>query len=137
MAKDKIHQKVRKALEKDGWTITDDPLVLLPEEDNVSIDLGAEKVITAEKGVERIAVEVKTFDQPSVIYEFHKAIGQYFDYETALIVANESRTLFLAIPGTVYPKFRESRIITGSIERAGMKLILIDIEKEEIEQWIK
>ncbi len=137
MARDKIHEIVKRSLVKDGWTITDDPLVLLPGEDDISVDLGAEKVITAERGTEKIAVEVKTFDQPSVIYEFHKAIGQYFDYETALIVGDENRTLFLAVPNTVYPKFQESRVISASIERAKMKLILIDILEEEIEKWIK
>lgn len=137
MARDKIHEIVKRALLKDGWTITDDPLVLLPGEDDISVDLGAEKVIIAEKGSERIAVEVKTFDQPSIIYEFHRAIGQYFDYETALMVADENRTLFLAVPNSVYPKFQESRVISASIQRVRMKLILIDIQKEEIEQWLK
>ncbi len=137
MAKDKIHFIVRRALEKDGWTITDDPLVLLPLEDNVSVDLGAEKVILAEKGLEKIAVEIKTFEQPSIIYEFHKALGQYFDYETALIVSETNRTMFLAVPSGVYPSFQKSKVISGSIERIGMRLILVNIDKEEIEQWIK
>jgi hypothetical protein len=53
MARDKIHEAVKNALIKDGWTITDDPLILLPEEDNIAIDLGAEKLLLAEKGVEK------------------------------------------------------------------------------------
>jgi hypothetical protein len=51
MAKDKIFDIVKLVLEKDGWTITHDPLIVLPKKDNLAIDLGAEKVITAEKGL--------------------------------------------------------------------------------------
>ncbi len=84
MAKDLIHEAVRNALIKDGWVITDDPLyIVFEDEDSISIDLGAENQILAEKDSRKIAVEIKTFNQPSLMYEFHKAIGQYFNYETA------------------------------------------------------
>jgi XisH protein len=43
------HNTVRTALEKDGWTITDDPLTLNIGERSVFVDLGAEKLLTAEK----------------------------------------------------------------------------------------
>ena len=39
-AKDIIHEPVRRALENDGWTITDDPLTLEYEEFRTYIDLG-------------------------------------------------------------------------------------------------
>ncbi len=42
-AKDVFHQTVRHALEKDGWTITHDHLLLRYELGNLYIDLGAEK----------------------------------------------------------------------------------------------
>lgn len=67
MAKDKIHYAVKTALENDGWQVTDDPLVLFFD-DSVAIDLGAEKLIIAERGIEKIAVEIKTFNLPSVLY---------------------------------------------------------------------
>ena len=137
MARDKIHDAVKNALIKDGWVITDDPLVILPDEDNIGIDLGAEKVLLAEKGLEKIAVEIKSFAQPSLIYEFHRAIGQYFDYESALIEANEPRTLFAAIPNRIYPRLIQSRVIKRSIERINMRIILVDTETETIESWIK
>lgn len=135
MARDKIHNAVKNSLIKDGWTITDDPLVLLPNEENISIDLGAEKILLAEKGLEKIAVEVKTFDQPSLMYEFHRAIGQYIDYESALIEANEERLLFMAISKLIYPRLLNSKVIKRSIERMGMRVIVVDIENETIESW--
>jgi hypothetical protein len=60
MVKDLYHDHVRAALEKDGWTITDDQLKLeWREGQKVYVDFGAEKLLTAEKGLRKIAVEVK------------------------------------------------------------------------------
>ena len=62
-AKDHFHDHVRTALKKDGWTITDDPLTIVLEgtRDNLFVDLGAERLIAAEKAAQKIAVEVKSF----------------------------------------------------------------------------
>lgn len=43
-AKDIFHTIVCLALEKEGWTITDDPLYLKVDEDKLYVDLGAEKI---------------------------------------------------------------------------------------------
>ncbi|MBG1262042.1 element excision factor XisH family protein [Nostoc commune] len=49
-AKDVFHNTVKIALEKENWQITHDPLSFeLTEKVKVRIDLGAEKLITAEK----------------------------------------------------------------------------------------
>lgn len=60
-AKDKYRDAVRNALEKDGWTITDDPLHLVWGKKDMYVDLGAERVLAAENQGRRIAVEVKSF----------------------------------------------------------------------------
>ena len=49
MARDKFHQEVRIAVEKEGWNITDDPLYIKLGKILVQIDLGGEKIIGAEK----------------------------------------------------------------------------------------
>lgn len=59
--KDRFHQTVRRALEKDGWTITHDPLGLKIGNLRLKADLGAEKTIAAQKDNKKIAVEVKSF----------------------------------------------------------------------------
>jgi len=62
MAKDIHHQIVRAALEKDGWTITQDPYrIVRTNRKPYEVDLGAEKFIAAERGTEQIAVEIKSF----------------------------------------------------------------------------
>lgn len=49
-AKDKFHDFVKDSLEEEGWQITHDPLrIEFGEEDKLQIDLGAEKVLGAQK----------------------------------------------------------------------------------------
>lgn len=61
MARDLYHQHARDALEKDGWSITADPLLVTFGTTNAEIDLAAERLIEASRGKEKIAVEVKSF----------------------------------------------------------------------------
>jgi CRISPR/Cas system-associated exonuclease Cas4 (RecB family) len=79
-AKDLFHEAVRRGLEKDQWMITDDPLELEWEEVKVKIDLAAERLIAAERGGEKIAVEIKSFIGTSAISDFHTALGQFLNY---------------------------------------------------------
>ena len=60
-ALDRYHESVRKALVKEGWDITDDPLIVPFGRRDVLIDLGAERMLAAERNGERIAVEIKSF----------------------------------------------------------------------------
>lgn len=60
-AKDKFHEAVKNALVHDGWTITHDPLRLRLGKRKLFVDLGAEKLLSAEKDQQKIAVEVKSF----------------------------------------------------------------------------
>lgn len=86
-AKDIYHNQVRIALEKDGWNITHDPLIIgLSFGRQLRVDLGAEQLIAADKESERIAVEIKSFLAPSTISEFHTALGQFLNYRVALKV---------------------------------------------------
>lgn len=77
MAKDLFHEDVKKALEADGWTITHDPYPLKAGGIAMEIDLAAVKVLAAEKGEKKIAVEVKSFLSKSKLYDFYVAKGQY------------------------------------------------------------
>ena len=60
MAKDIIHDQVKNALIKDGWTITHDPYTLKYGTDNSYPDFAAERTVAAQKGQEKIIVEVKS-----------------------------------------------------------------------------
>jgi XisH protein len=76
-AKDFYHNIVCTALIKDGWTITDDPFKLRVGGRSVYVDLGANKLFAAEKQGRKIAVEIKSFLDPSLVSELEKALGQY------------------------------------------------------------
>jgi hypothetical protein len=54
--KDFFHQVVRQALEKDGWIITADPLDLTIGEVELFADLGADRVIAADRGTDKIEI---------------------------------------------------------------------------------
>jgi len=96
-AKDIFHNTVRSALEKDGWTITYDPLFLkVTSQVKLKIDLGAEKLLAAEKGIHKIAVEVKNFLGLSALSEFHTAVGQFLNYRVALEKMESERVLYWA-----------------------------------------
>lgn len=66
-AKDIYHDIVKRALIKDGWTITHDPLRLQWGPKDMYVDLGAERLVAAEKAGRKIAVKVKSFIGPSEI----------------------------------------------------------------------
>jgi XisH protein len=65
--KDLYHNTVKAALIKDGWIITDDPLSLEIGGRDLFIDLGAERLLIADRDSEKIAVEVKSFISPSPV----------------------------------------------------------------------
>ena len=69
-ARDVFHAAVRQALMTDGWTITHDPLFVAFGGVDLYIDLGAEKLIGAERDGRQIAVEVKSFLGPSLVSDF-------------------------------------------------------------------
>jgi len=76
-APDTYHEVVKHALIKEGWTITHDPYTLTFGQRNVFVDLGAERMLAAEKGQEKIAVEIKSFQGASDVRDLEMAIGQY------------------------------------------------------------
>ena len=135
-SKDLFHDAVRHALEKQGWTITHDPLHLRVGKIDMYIDLGAEQVLAAEKGEQKIAVEIKSFLRTSTITDFYLALGQFIPYQMALEELEPERTLYLAIPGDVYELFFQQAFIEKIVQRQQVKLLIYNADHEEIEAWI-
>jgi hypothetical protein len=104
-AADTIYESVKTALIKDGWTITHDPYRIEFGGQRTFVDLGAERILAAERGVERIAVEIKSFLGPSRIDDFEKAVGQFIVYQSHLKRIDPSRKLYLAIDRIVNDTF--------------------------------
>jgi hypothetical protein len=134
-AKDIFHDAVRNGLEKEGWVITDDPLRIRAGRVDMQIDLGAKRIIAAEKGEEKIAVEIKSFISPSNISEFHTALGQFLNYRVALEEQQPERVLYLAVPQGAYKTFFNLPFVETVIERFQLSLLVYDSNNEVILEW--
>ncbi len=137
MARDLFHEDVKDALIKEGWTVTDDPLSFKIGKMQVQIDLGAERLIAAEKGSERIAIEIKTFGNLSFITALYEAIGKYIIYRNVLKRMQPDRVLFLALPETIFNRFFEESVIQETVQEERINLLLYNQSDKLITQWIK
>ncbi|HBE21169.1 MAG TPA: fatty-acid oxidation protein subunit alpha [Cyanobacteria bacterium UBA11149] len=132
-----FHEVVKIALQKDGWRITDDPLSLSVGGVSVSIDLGAERLIAAEREGEKIAVEVKSFlERTSAVSQFHIALGQFINYRGVLSRKEPDRVLYLAVPLTTYKTFFQLDFPKEMVSENRVKMIVYDVQREAIDRWI-
>ena len=130
MARDKFHFNFRRALEKDGWTITHDPLRIQSGEVKGEVDLGAEKIFAAEKDGKKIAVEIKGFISPSPVHDFEDAYGQFRLYRWILSKEATQRDLFLAIPEFAFNTFFQRPLIQEIIKTESINIVVFDHIKE-------
>ncbi|MFG3819498.1 element excision factor XisH family protein [Limnothrix redekei] len=134
-AKDLYHQTVCNALIDDGWTITDDPLILKIGARSVFVDLGAERLIAAERGSEKIAIEIKSFLSASLVSDLENAWGQFFMYARALEKREPDRILYLAVTQETFNTIFQEPIGQLLLEEPGFHLVVFDAETEKIAEW--
>jgi hypothetical protein len=134
-AKDLFHNVVKNALLKEQWSITADPLKIKIEGVKFEIDLAAEKVLAAEKAGHKIAVEIKSFLNASVITDFHAALGQFLNYRLALQMTEPERVLYLAVPLDIFASFFQERFVQESVTLYQIRLLVYDPERERITEW--
>lgn len=137
MARDTYHDIVQLALEAEGWTITDDPLQLRVADRTIKIDLGAERLLGAEKEGEKIAVEIKSFVGRSVIADFYQALGQYQTYQAVLNQQDPQRTLLLAVPSYTYEGFFQERLAELTLSQTGLRYLVYEVSTQSILTWKK
>lgn len=135
-ARDAIHEAVVNALIKDGWTITHDPLVLEFGEERLFVDLGAERLLAAEKGVRKIAVEIKAFTGLSRMTDLGRAIGQYVLYRMFLRRIEPDRELYLAVPQSIVREIFQAPVGEGFLTEEDGRVIGFDIQNEELIEWL-
>jgi hypothetical protein len=138
MAKDIFHDLVKHALILEGWTITHDPYPLHKRnQGGLLTDIGAEKIITAQKLHSKIAVEVKSFVHVSILHDFLLAVGQFFVYKKIINKNEPERLLFVALPDFVYfriIKFEWAQEVVADLQ---MKFILYSTDQKIITKWIE
>ncbi len=130
---DSCHPQVVRALEKDGWTISSDQfLIRIDRSHRIYIDIEAQRVDSSSIMV----VEVKCFqDIESETSDLYSAIGQYLIYRNLLERNNLDISLYLAIPLEAYLGVF-NRMAFPMIVQNHVKMIVVDLEREVIDQWL-
>lgn len=134
-ARDLFHDAVKKALQKEEWEITAEPLLVKIQGVKFEIDLAAEKILAAEKLGQKIAVEIKSFLNNSAITDFHLALGQFLNYRLALQIKEPDRTLYLAVPFDTFDSFFQEPFIQEAVKVYQLKLVVYDPQKEVVVEW--
>ena len=135
-SKDIYHNTVKKALEKDGWLVTKEQIKLTIGSRTLYIDLGADKVLAAEKEGRKIAVEIKSFLSPSPVDDLEKALGQYILYRDILEDQEPERILYLAVTDAVFEEIFSEPVGQIAIKKQRLRLLIFNPDTEEIVQWI-
>jgi hypothetical protein len=99
------------------------------------VDLSAD-LIVAEKADKKIAVEIKSFLNPSEISDFQEALGQFNLYKVALAEQEPDRVLYLAIPEWAYSELFEDVFMQKILKIYEIQLILFDPSNVKNLQWI-
>jgi XisH protein len=135
-ARDIYHDTVKRALQKDGWTITHDPFPLRIGKKRLSVDLGAERLISAENETRKIVVEVKSFVGQSDVKDLEQALGQYVLYRQILDEMSVERILYLAVSQIVFNTVFTIELGQILLRNQVIKLVVFDDESEAIVEWI-
>ena len=134
--RDIYHDTVKRALQKDGWTITHDPFPLQIGKKRLFADLGAERLISAEKGIKKIVVEIKSFVGQSDVKDLEQALGQYVLYQQILNEMGIDRLLYLAISRPTFNSVFTIELGQVLLKNQIIRLIVFDEEREVLAQWI-
>ena len=112
------------------------PLTIEYERRDLHIDLGAERLIAAERGTEKIAVEIKTFAGASDVTNLHHATGQYIVYQSVLALVEPERRLFLAVPEDVALTFFQEDLGELLIKNGTLRVVGYDPVEERLTIWL-
>lgn len=132
-AKDRLHDTVVRALQKEGWS-TKDQIEIVIRKRRLWIDIRA---IHANQTY-MVLLEVKGFERmPSPIEYLALAVGKYVLYRAALERSSVTHPLYMAVPLSAYRGILSEPIGQVIRKREAIKLMVFDPETEEIVQWIE
>ncbi|MDZ4764504.1 MAG: element excision factor XisH family protein [Chloroflexota bacterium] len=138
-ALDSCEPQVMRALEKAAWTILRAPYYLNVAGLIFFADLRAQQIQTDNGRSRRIIVaEIKCFaNETNDQDELYRAIGQYALYREALRMKGDDDELYLAVSEPAYQRLLRLHLVARVLHDLGVKLIVIDLEREVIFQWIE
>ena len=132
-AKDRYHDVVVRALQKDGWTIIAEQIAVSIPARRLWIDIRAQK--EAQNAL--ILVEVKGFETlASAVAYLADAIGQCVLYQAILEYVGITDPLYMAVPAAAFAGILGEEIGRQAIRKAQIRVIVFDAEQEEIVRWI-
>lgn len=133
---DHCHAQVVHALEKDGWQITAAPRRYKIADRTIYVDLEASRRTNGRRE-EILLAEVKCFaDEDSRTTDLYIAVGQYIIYRAVLKRFGVNTPLYLAIPNEIYSTIFDSSVLEA-IKDSKIKLVIVNLEQEVVEQWIE
>jgi hypothetical protein len=134
---DSCEPSVIRAFEKDGWRLLSKPF---------SLNMGGRRLVYADFSIERgvngsseqfLVVEVQCFTRPEDDQvELYRAVGQYLFYRTLMVEADIPASLLMVLPINAHLRLQSIRGVTSMLGSAGVKMVIVDLEREEIAQWI-
>lgn len=101
------------------------------------LTFGAERTLAAEKGPQRIAVEVKSFLGPSEVHDLEGALGQFVFYRHLIKQADAGRELLLAMPEEAFDSLLSDEAGMDLARDLSLKLFTVDPIREEIVRWLR
>ena len=134
-AKDRYHNTIKQALINEGWKILADPYIIQYEDNYLQADLAASRPVAAQRGEQKIVVEIKTFSAPSTLNAFHAALGQYIFYRDLLTETAPEFDLYLATHETAYHRLCQKAAIRFALNRNCVNLIIVNLDHETIALW--
>lgn len=132
-ALDACQPQVIRALEKAGWEII---------ATTVPIHLEHKRMVYADLSIRRasqqiIVVEVKCFSSNRpLLDEFYHAVGQYLFYRNVLTLRDIRTPIYLTVPLQIYNTLFQRFGVQSTVNDAKIKLIIIDLQTEEVKSWI-
>jgi hypothetical protein len=132
--RDSYHDVVKRLLIQEGWSVTHDPYIF-GTDPKLLADLGAERVIAAERKHEKIVVEIKSFLRTSQVADFEDAVGKYSVYNIFLQQQEPDRRLWLAVPLHAAENILSREVGRVTLEAMRIPVIVYSLTGEEPLIW--
>lgn len=134
---DQCEEQVIRALEKADWLVTHHPFAIRIDKSRAGYVYADLRLRQKTNHQTVIVVEVKCFSSTRTqLDEFYQAAGQYVSYRNALALNEMSMPVFLSVPLSVYETFFQLPLVTAVVNNMEINLVVIDLHKEEVIQWI-
>ena len=134
---DHCQPAVIRALEKAGWHVTHQPYPIIRHRRRkyLFVDLRLERRESGGGAI--VVVEIKCFYNRHVfLSDFYQAVGQYVMYRNALRISGVDVPVYLALPLLAYERSFQDEVLQSVMKDIGLHLVVVDLEGEEVVQWI-